>query len=109
MKTKSGLMLGLGEGKDEVLDVMRELRAVDCQILTLGQYLQPTEKQLPIERYITPEEFDDYKQEGLKLGFAYVESGPLVRSSYHAWQHAEPTAESPLIDRERVELSTSSA
>lgn len=90
-KTKSGLMLGLGETWGEVLEVMDHLREAGCEILTLGQYLQPTKKQLPVQRYITPEEFVEYKQEADKRGFSYVESGPLVRSSYHAWQHsAEP-------------------
>lgn len=88
VKTKSGLMLGLGESREEVLGVMDELRKADVNILTLGQYLQPTDKQLPIHRWVTPEEFLDYKNEGLKRGFSFVESGPLVRSSYHAWQHS---------------------
>ena len=87
VKTKSGVMVGLGEEFDEVLEVMDSLRASGVEILTIGQYLQPTEKQLPIHRYITPEEFAAYKHEGEKRGFSYVESGPLVRSSYHAWQH----------------------
>lgn len=89
LRTKSGIMVGLGETKDEVLAVMDELRAVDCNILTIGQYLQPTKEQLPVERFVTPEEFAAFKSQGLKRGFSYVESGPLVRSSYHAWQHVE--------------------
>ena len=68
--------------------MMDELRKADVNILTLGQYLQPTDKQLPIHRWVTPDEFLDYKNEGLKRGFSFVESGPLVRSSYHAWQHS---------------------
>jgi lipoic acid synthetase len=83
-KTKSGIMLGLGETKDEILQTMRDLRAVDCNILTVGQYLQPTEKHLPIRKYYTPDEFLEIKQEGMAMGFSHVESGPLVRSSYHA-------------------------
>jgi lipoic acid synthetase len=85
--TKAGLMLGLGEERDEVLRVLRDLRAVGCSILTLGQYLQPSARHLPIERYVTPEEFDALRREALGLGFRHVESGPLVRSSYHAWAH----------------------
>lgn len=87
--TKSGLMVGLGETKEEVFEVMDALRSIHCDILTIGQYLRPTDKQLPISRYVTPEEFAEYKAVGLEKGFAYVESGPLVRSSYHAWQHSE--------------------
>ena len=87
--TKSGLMLGLGETTDEVLATMRDLRAVDCDILTLGQYLQPAEKRLPVERFYTPEEFAELKRAGLEMGFKYVESGPLVRSSYHAWEQVQ--------------------
>jgi lipoic acid synthetase len=82
--TKSGLMLGLGETADEVLQVMRDLRAHHVDILTLGQYLRPSPKHLPIVRYVTPEEFDAFRREGQAMGFAHVESGPLVRSSYHA-------------------------
>lgn len=82
--TKSGLMLGLGETIDEVLRVMRDLRASNVDILTLGQYLQPTKKHLPIVRYVGLEEFADLKKAGYEMGFAHVESGPLVRSSYHA-------------------------
>jgi len=82
--TKSGLMLGLGETASEVRQVMRDLRAHDVQILTLGQYLRPSPKHLPIVRYVTPGEFADFRAEGLEMGFAHVESGPLVRSSYHA-------------------------
>ncbi len=90
VRTKSGLMVGLGEKKDEVLAVMDHLREIDCDILTIGQYLQPTEKQLPVERFITPEEFLAYEEEGKKRGFRFVESGPFVRSSYHAWKHSAP-------------------
>jgi lipoic acid synthetase len=82
--TKSGLMLGLGETAGEVRDVMRDLRAHRVEILTLGQYLRPSPKHLPIVRYVPPEEFDDLRVAGYEMGFAHVESGPLVRSSYHA-------------------------
>jgi lipoic acid synthetase len=82
--TKSGLMLGLGETRDEVLSVMRDLRSSGVRILTLGQYLRPSPRHLPIVRYVTPEEFDDLRRAGREMGFSHVESGPLVRSSYHA-------------------------
>ncbi len=84
MTTKSGLMLGLGEGIEEVLEVMGDLRDALCDILTLGQYLQPTKEHLPVHRYVTPAEFHELKVKGLGMGFKHVESGPLVRSSYHA-------------------------
>ena len=82
--TKSGLMLGLGETAEEVLEVMRDLRAHGVGILTLGQYLRPSPKHLPIVRYVTPAEFEELRVAGNEMGFAHVESGPLVRSSYHA-------------------------
>jgi lipoic acid synthetase len=85
----SGLMLGLGETIGEVLGVMRDLRAHSVDILTLGQYLRPSPKHLPIVRYVPPEEFDELRRAGLEMGFAYVESGPLVRSSYHAARAVE--------------------
>jgi lipoic acid synthetase len=85
--TKSGLMLGVGETPDEVLETLHDLRAAGCDIVTLGQYLQPSLDQLKVERYVTPDEFAALKVEGQKLGFRHVESGPLVRSSYHAWSH----------------------
>ena len=86
-RTKSGIMLGLGETKDEVLESMQDLRNHQVDILTLGQYLQPSRNHLPVLQYITPEEFDFYKNEGMKMGFRHVESGALVRSSYHAHKH----------------------
>lgn len=82
--TKTGIMLGLGETSDEVVSVMRDLRAVDVDILTLGQYLQPSKKHLPIERYYTPQEFAEFRRAGYEMGFKWVESGPLVRSSFRA-------------------------
>ena len=85
--TKSGLMLGVGETFDEVMTTLGDLRAIGCDIVTLGQYLQPSTDQLAVERYVTPGEFADLKVEAQKLGFRHVESGPLVRSSYHAWSH----------------------
>ena len=86
--TKSGLMLGLGETGDEVLEVMRDLRAHGCDMLTLGQYLQPTRDHLPVRRYWTPDEFDELRRLGESMGFANVASGPMVRSSYHADRQA---------------------
>ncbi len=82
--TKSGLMLGLGEAEEEVLNVMHDLRDHHVDILTLGQYLRPSQKHLPVIRYVPRQEFDAYKQAGYRMGFAHVEAGPLVRSSYHA-------------------------
>ncbi|HDY67269.1 MAG TPA: lipoyl synthase [Candidatus Scalindua sp.] len=82
--TKSGLILGMGEEYDEIIDVMKDLREVDCDILTIGQYLSPGKEYIPIKRYYHPEEFKRLKYEGEKMGFKHVESGPLVRSSYHA-------------------------
>lgn len=87
MKTKSGVMLGLGETDQEVLETMEDLRSVGVDILTLGQYLQPTKDHLPVAEFIKPAVFDLYKQKGLDMGFRFVESGPLVRSSYHAEKH----------------------
>ena len=89
MKTKSGIMAGLGETFDEVVELMKDLRAVSCDIMTIGQYLQPYEKRLPVERYVTPEEFQRWRDIGMDLGFKHVESSPLTRSSYHARQQAE--------------------
>ncbi len=87
LRTKSGAMLGLGETKEEILELMQDLRKNNCEILTLGQYLQPTKLHLPVEHYITPEEFLEYRKIGLEMGFRFVESAPLVRSSYHAEKH----------------------
>ncbi len=87
-KTKSGLMVGIGEKPDEVINVMNDLVSYGCDILTIGQYLQPTKQHLPVDRFVTPDEFNMYKEEGLKIGFKIVESSPLVRSSYHADEQA---------------------
>lgn len=87
MRTKSGVMLGLGETREEVIETMEDLRQVKVDILTLGQYLQPTRKHLPVAEFITPEQFGEYAVLGKEMGFRYVESGPLVRSSYHAEKH----------------------
>ena len=90
--TKTGIMVGLGETKDEVLRVMDDLRAIDIDVMTIGQYLRPSERQLPVRAFITPEEFKEYEEEGIKRGFKFVESGPFVRSSYHAWKHTADVA-----------------
>lgn len=87
MKTKSGIMLGLGETEQEIYETMDDLRKAGCDVLTMGQYLQPTPKHLPVVEFIRPEKFALYKQIGLEKGFRFVESGPLVRSSYHAEKH----------------------
>jgi lipoic acid synthetase len=87
MKTKSGVMLGLGESEEEILETMQDLRDVHVDVLTLGQYLQPTPKHLPVKDFITPDKFSEFKEAGLQMGFRYVESGPLVRSSYRAEKH----------------------
>jgi lipoic acid synthetase len=92
VRTKSGLMVGLGEAREELLAVMDDLRAAGCDILTIGQYLRPTMQNLPVERYYAPEEFARLKDEGLARGFLHVESGPLVRSSYHAGEQAAGSA-----------------
>ncbi len=87
--TKSGIMVGLGEKKDEVLQVMDDMREANIDIMTIGQYLRPTQRQLPVKAFVTPEEFKEFEVEGLGRGFKFVESGPFVRSSYHAWKHTQ--------------------
>jgi len=113
MLTKSGIMVGLGETTEEIIETMRDLRAVDCDILTIGQYLQPSERRLPVEKFYTPAEFAEFKRIGLEMGFRYVESGPLVRSSYHAHEHKPENAHklseqlfatSPIISNSHREL-----
>ena len=89
MRTKTGLMLGLGETEEEVIQTMKDLREVNCDIITIGQYLQPTKKHLPVKEFITPDQFKKYETLGLEMGFMYVESGALVRSSYKAHKHAQ--------------------
>jgi len=90
MTTKSGLILGMGETMREAREVMRDLRAVGCDMMTIGQYLQPTREHLPVARFYDPTDFAALKAEGLDMGFTHVESGPLVRSSYHAAPHITP-------------------
>jgi lipoyl synthase len=87
MRTKTGIMLGLGETKEEVVQSMEDLVSVGVDVLTLGQYLQPTAKHLPVQRFVHPDEFAELREIGYELGFDYVESGPLVRSSYHSEKH----------------------
>ena len=87
--TKSGIILGMGETNEEVLAVMRDLRAVDVDILTLGQYLRPSSSHIKLDRYVTPDEFRMFREQGMAMGFRHVESGPLVRSSYHAWEQVQ--------------------
>jgi lipoic acid synthetase len=87
MRTKSGIMLGLGEEKEEVIQTLRDLANAGCDVVTMGQYLQPTKKHLPVQRFVHPDEFAEYREEGYSLGLDYVESGPLVRSSYHSERH----------------------
>jgi lipoic acid synthetase len=87
--TKSGIILGMGETNEEVLATMRDLRAVDVDILTLGQYLRPSEGHVRLDRYVTPEEFRMFREAGMAMGFRHVESAPLVRSSYHAWEQVQ--------------------
>ncbi len=87
--TKSGIMVGLGENENEVLATMRDAREAGCDIFTIGQYLQPTRRHLPVVDYVVPDKFDYYKGEALQLGFRSVAAGPLVRSSYHAWEASE--------------------
>jgi lipoic acid synthetase len=87
--TKTGIILGMGEVTAEVVETMRELRSVDVDILTLGQYLRPSADHIPIDRYVTPDEFRELYEIGMEMGFRHVESGPLVRSSYHAWEQVQ--------------------
>jgi len=92
MVTKSGVMVGLGESSDELVEVFRDLGERGVDILTVGQYLRPSRDHLPIARFYTPEEFRDLRNQALRFGFRHVESGPMVRSSYHAHEQAESTS-----------------
>ena len=95
--TKSGMMVGLGETWDEILDTMRDLRSVDCDLLTIGQYLRPSKKHTPLDRFYTPDEFEELGREGEAMGFKHVASGPLVRSSYHADEQHEAAVASAAV------------
>lgn len=90
IRTKSGIMLGLGEKKEEVIQTLRDLRDNGCDVVTIGQYLQPTSRHLPVDRFVHPDEFAEYRDLGYEMGLDYVESGPLVRSSYHSEKHVFP-------------------
>ena len=90
VRTKSGVMVGLGETEEELLETINDLAAVNCDVITIGQYLQPTPKHLPVARFVHPDEFKKWKEIALNKGFRYVESGALVRSSYHAEKHIIP-------------------
>lgn len=90
MRTKSGIMLGLGEKKEEVFQTLEDLKNAGCDVVTIGQYLQPTKKHLQVQRFVHPDEFKEYREYGYNLGLDYVESGPLVRSSYHSERHVMP-------------------
>jgi lipoic acid synthetase len=103
--TKSGLMVGAGEHDDEVLAVMDDLRAVDVNVLTIGQYLAPSSSHWPIDRYVAPAVFVQFREEGIRRGFRHVESGPLVRSSYHAHQHVEAARTSEQANKELIPTS----
>jgi lipoic acid synthetase len=106
--TKSSIMLGVGEEWDEILQTMDDLRANDVNILTLGQYLQPSPNHLPIVRYVHPDEFAKLKEEGLKRGFRHVESAPLVRSSYHAHEQTDSAHAAIAADAEEAGFNLSS-
>jgi len=95
-RVKTGLMVGIGERREELYETLRDVRSAGVEVLTLGQYLQPTTKHLPVDRYVPPEEFAEYKRFALELGFAHCESGPLVRSSYHAHEHVGGTLREPV-------------
>ena len=96
MVTKSGMMVGLGETWDEIFQTMSDLRAVDCNLLTIGQYLRPSQKHIAVDRFYTPQEFIELREEGIRMGFSHVAAGPLVRSSYHAdEQYAAATSQVP--------------
>lgn len=102
VRTKTGLMLGLGENEREVFELMELLRDNGVDILTMGQYLQPTPLQLPVYEFVSPEQFLKYERHAQRLGFSFVESGPLVRSSYHAWKHSDPHGKAPTFDYQGV-------
>jgi lipoic acid synthetase len=87
--TKTGMILGMGETNEEIVEVLKDLRAVDVDILTLGQYLRPSDDHVALDRYVTPEDFRRFYEIGMEMGFRHVESGPLVRSSYHAWEQVQ--------------------
>lgn len=101
MRTKSGIMLGLGEAKEEVVQTLHDLKDAGCDVVTIGQYLQPSKKHLPVHRFVHPDEFKEYREIGYSIGLDYVESGPLVRSSYHSERHVVPGYGKALWEREK--------
>jgi lipoic acid synthetase len=101
-RVKTGIMLGLGETPEEVHGTLRDIRAAGVEVMTLGQYLQPTAQHLPVDRWVTPEEFGEYRQYALEIGFTYCESGPLVRSSYHAHEHVPDSSAQGVGKSQRV-------
>ena len=106
MRTKSGIMLGLGETKEEVLQTMKDLRSNGVDVITLGQYLQPGSRHLPVLRFVHPDEFAEYTAAGYDMGFDYVESGPLVRSSYHSERHVfEGTGKKEWLKKKEMMVS----
>ena len=105
MRTKSGIMLGLGEEKEEVIQTLKDLANAGCDVVTLGQYLQPTKKHLPVQRFVHPDEFAEYRQIGYGLGLDYVESGPLVRSSYHSERHVIPGYGKAAWEKEKAAMT----
>jgi lipoic acid synthetase len=106
MRTKSGIMLGLGEEKEEVIQTLKDLQAAGCDVVTIGQYLQPTKKHLPVHRFVHPDEFAEYRKIGYELGLDYVESGPLVRSSYHSEKHVFAGYGRTLWEKEKASIIT---
>jgi lipoic acid synthetase len=104
MRTKSGVMLGLGETREEVLETLQMLADVNCDVVTLGQYLQPTPKHLPVARFVHPDEFAEYREAGYQMGINFVESGPLVRSSYHSERHVFPEEGRKIWEQERAAM-----
>jgi lipoyl synthase len=105
MRTKTGIMLGLGETMDEVVQTMKDLRANQVDVITIGQYLQPTKRHLPVVRFVHPDEFAQLRETGYQLGFDYVESGPLVRSSYHSENHIFPGYGRKVWEQEKAQLA----
>ena len=103
MTTKSGIIVGMGEEPDEILETMGDLREAGCDVLTIGQYLRPSNKHIEIHRFVTPDEFAEFKRAGLAMGFRHVESGPLVRSSYHAHEHGQQESREAAASREAAE------
>ncbi len=101
MRTKSGIMLGLGEAKEEVVQTLHDLKDAGCDVVTIGQYLQPSKKHLPVHRFVHPDEFKEYREIGYSIGLDYVESGPLVRSSYHSERHVVPGYGKAMWEREK--------